>query len=101
MNIYLLQEDGESFCIQAETMAEAIRCAESISIQENWKTELKQGGMSLSEAINWYHTQILQSCSLIGELKNPDRDPDEEVESFRNILIESSNRICAALYRGD
>ena len=68
MNVYLLIEDGESFCIRDETMQGAI----SESLKNYLDERLKEEGVKYDLAIEreFYHEQILQSCSLIGELKN-------------------------------
>jgi len=68
MNIYLIHEDGESFCIQAESMQEAISITEHNYLEELFE----EGDMGESPApnIKYYHAQILQSCNLIGELRN-------------------------------
>lgn len=63
MNIYLVIEDGESFCIRAKTMAEAIRVCEESYCDDNSEDDLVGN-------IEYYHEEILQSCSLIGLLKN-------------------------------
>jgi len=66
MNIYLITEDGETFCIKAETMAQAIEVCEASYLD----------GLRLLASYNenteraYYHNEILQSCSLVGELKN-------------------------------
>lgn len=68
MNIYLFQEDGESFCIQAETMAEAVDVCELnflVARQAEETTELDK-----EFERKFYHEQILQSCALVGQLKN-------------------------------
>lgn len=68
MNIYLLTEDGESFCIKAETMSDAVNiCVESYL--EDMKEEKKLEYNLLSER-EYCLEQILQSCLLVGELKN-------------------------------
>lgn len=67
MNIYLLVEDDVSFCIRAKTMSEAVQiCKESYL--EDRKEE--KSNYSMMTEIAYYNDQILQSCSLVGELKN-------------------------------
>ena len=63
MNIYLLIEDGESFCIKAKTMAEAVYLCEKCYL-EDFKDDEKDYEKS------FYHENILQSCSMVGPLKN-------------------------------
>lgn len=68
MNIYLLQEDGEGFCIKAETMSEAV----DVCVQSYMDDMKEEKGVSynLVSEREYYHEQILQSCSLVGQLKN-------------------------------
>jgi len=66
MNIYLINEDGDSFCIKAETMQKAIDVCfksylDSMKDEPDYNEEYET---------NYYHEQILQSCALVGELKN-------------------------------
>lgn len=70
MNIYLIIEDGDSFCIRAKTMAEAVHVCEGLYLKE--LEDDPDGGAkpSIDSEQKYYHEQILQSCSLIGELKN-------------------------------
>lgn len=68
MNVYLLVEDGVSFCIKAERMSEAVDLCER-SYLDDMKEE-KGVDYNLVSECEYYHEQILQSCSLIGELKN-------------------------------
>ena len=67
MNIYLITEDGVSFCIQAKTMGEAL----GVCLQ-SYLEERQDDSRPYSEAdeTNYYHEQILQSCQLIGGLRN-------------------------------
>jgi len=71
MNIYLITEDGETFCIKAETMAQAIEVCEA-SYLDDRREEAKAFPASYNENTEraYYHNEILQSCSLVGELKN-------------------------------
>ena len=67
MNIYLLCEDGENFCIRALTMAEAIIIAKNKYFEE-LKEETKE--FNLEEETDYYDNEVLLSCSLVGKLKN-------------------------------
>jgi hypothetical protein len=68
MNVYLLNEDGETFCVRAETMARAVAICEECYLQDRKEDE----GAKYDDAVErgYYHEMILQSCTLIGELKN-------------------------------
>lgn len=68
MNIYLMIEDGESFCIRAVTMSQAVGLCEQ-SYRED-RQEEEGDNYSTEHEKNYYHDQILQSCSLVGKLKN-------------------------------
>ena len=68
MNIYLVIEDNESFCIKAETMHEAVTICEA-SFLEDQQEDLKESYDHISEK-EYYHKHVLQSCALVGELKN-------------------------------
>ena len=68
MNIYLVIEDNESFCIRADTMAIAVSVCEGSYLEDRREEEGTKYNRE-HERI-WYHEQILQSCSLVGELKN-------------------------------
>lgn len=71
MNIYLVVEDGDTFCIQADTMNEAVKFCEEVHLEECSKNYLEIGiGFDAGNEKRYYQEQILQSCSLIGELKN-------------------------------
>lgn len=68
MNIYLVREDGEDFCIKAETIAGAyFLCLKSYidEMQEEKKT------IDMEEETKYYNENIMKSCELIGPLKNP------------------------------
>ena len=67
MNIYLLVEDGESFCIKARTMGEAVAICEKSYLEDRLEEE---PGCNEGVERGYYHEQILQSCALIGQLKN-------------------------------
>lgn len=68
MNIYLIIEDGDSFCIKAETMAGAVSACEQSYLED----QAEEIGDNYNEAHEkkYYHEHILQSCSLVGQLKN-------------------------------
>jgi len=67
MNIYLIVIDGVSFCIKAKTMGKAVEICE-----KNYLIECKEenSNCNIEQEKEYYHEQILQSCSLVGELKN-------------------------------
>ena len=67
MNIYLITEDGSSSCIRARTMADAIKVCESSYIEDAMEDD-----KSTTEEYErgYYHAEILQSCALVGELRN-------------------------------
>ena len=67
MNIYLINEDGDSFYIKAKTMHEAVKICEESYLEDRMEEEK---GLLIDGERLYYHEQILQSCSLIGELKN-------------------------------
>lgn len=68
MNIYLVNEDGETFCIRTKTMAEAIGVCEASYLEERKDDEGDKYSEDAEE--KYYHEQILQSCALIGDLRN-------------------------------
>lgn len=72
MNIYLLIEDGDSFCIKAKTMAKAINVCEQSYLEDRQEELGKMGPKKYDNEYEkqFYHEQILESCSLVGELKN-------------------------------
>lgn len=67
MNVYLINEDGVSFCIRAKSMAEAVKICKKSYIDEVAK-EVNEDTLDAEAA--FYDEQILQSCSLIDELRN-------------------------------
>lgn len=71
MNIYLIHEDGESYCIKANSMTEACSVVEG-SYLDDMKEYNEKHGLDHDEKSEMEHYQInvLQSCALIGELKN-------------------------------
>lgn len=71
VNVYLIQEDGESFCVRSHTMRDALKTSEDRYLSDpEIKEQIQSGESTLSEEIEHYYSQILQSCSLVGELKN-------------------------------
>lgn len=68
MNIYRLIEDGESHLIKAKNMAEAINVCEEVYLEEAQDRERDKYNEEYEK--EYYHNEILQSCELIGELKN-------------------------------
>ena len=68
MNIYLMNEDSEQFCIMAKTMAEAINICESSYLDDRKEEETDRYNVAAERS--YYHEEILQSCSLVGKLKN-------------------------------
>ena len=71
MNIYLIIEDGESFCIKAKTMGEAVKiCLDSYLEDRAEDMGNKFTDTHKTEETEYYHDNILQSCSLVERLKN-------------------------------
>jgi hypothetical protein len=73
MNIYLIQEDGQALCWQAESMQQAVQLAEDRHIMEATKEELEPWDYTAdkeAEERENYRANILQSCQLVGELAN-------------------------------
>ena len=68
MYIYLITEDGETFCVRAHTMKEAVDVCEKIYLEDQKEVEGEK--YNEENERNYYHNQILQSCQLVGELKN-------------------------------
>ena len=67
MNIYLITEDGVSFCIRAKKMHEALLVCERSYIDERVE---QAPHCSIEHEKEYYHENILESCQLVGELKN-------------------------------
>lgn len=65
MNIYLITENFETFCIRAKTMNKAIEICERSYIED-----LNCTDEEVEVETKCYHADILSSCALIGELKN-------------------------------
>lgn len=68
MNIYLIAEDGDNFCIKAKTMAAAVSICELSYLEEREEEEGEKYNAEIE--IKYFHEQILLSCSLIGDLRN-------------------------------
>lgn len=68
MNIYLLIEDGESFCIKAESMGEAVEVCLRSYLDDMEDQEGER--FNREHEVANYHKEVLQSCSLVGPLKN-------------------------------
>lgn len=66
MNIYLMVEDGERSCVRANTMSEAVAVGLGIYLG----TLDPEDSERYEDDVSFYHDQILESCQLIGELKN-------------------------------
>lgn len=66
MNIYLMTEDGVTFCIRARSMREAAEICEDAYICQV-KTE---PGFDGEFERTHYREKILLSCQLVGELRN-------------------------------
>ena len=70
MNIYLMNEDGESFCIKAETMKDALNICEESYLDDRKNEEPKNLLLNIENEKKYYYDEILQSCTLVAELKN-------------------------------
>ena len=73
MNIYRITEDGEAFCIKAKTMHEAVKVCEDSYVEEELDSiSNKKFSSETIDSVSreYYNTNLLQSCELIGELKN-------------------------------
>ena len=73
MNIYLIIEDGQHLCWQAETMTLALSYSRDEYIDERRRDE--GDALDLSAELTYYEENILESCALIGELANPVEQP--------------------------
>jgi len=69
MNIYLMDEDGDQFCIKANTPKEAIDICLS-SFLEDSKDDPESWPYNEGVETKWYFDKVFLSCSLVGELKN-------------------------------
>lgn len=72
MNIYVLIEDSQRLCYQADSMQAACNIAENIYIEEMKEAS---GGCLLTfdedGERETFRRDILESCELVGELVNP------------------------------
>lgn len=68
MYIYLIVEDGESFCIKAHTMVDALKVCEQSYLEDRREDEGKE--YHAEHETRYYRDEVLESCALIGELKN-------------------------------
>lgn len=72
MNIYLIQEDGEAKCWQAATMSDALEQAQDAYFDElDDPPSSHMDPRRLQDELLHYQSDILQSCTLVGELANP------------------------------
>lgn len=70
MNVYMIREDGEDKIWKAATMRDAIKLAEDAYVLE----ELARVGVEDTTEEQWrslYSEELLESCTLLGELANP------------------------------
>lgn len=67
VNVYLIQNDGESECWKAETPAEAIAAAAASFAEEAIREKYELGDET---ARAYWERTCFQSCALVGELKN-------------------------------
>lgn len=66
MNIYLIQEDGDSFCVKANTMMESLKICE-----DSYISDLGPGDFTNEkDERRYYQDEILQSCTFVAELRN-------------------------------
>lgn len=68
MNIYLVVEDSVTVCIRARTMTEALSICHGIFVEECEKEGSYDG--DIDQAAKYYQDEILESCTLVGALKN-------------------------------
>ena len=81
MNIYLIQEDGESFCIRAKSMGEAVTICLNSYLED--LEEEKKDKFNKEVETKYYHEDILQSCHIVGVLKNYPNKLRKRVECGR------------------
>lgn len=67
MNIYLIEEVGDNFCIKGKSMAEAVLVCENSAIEVAMNNDKNS---TYDYEKEYYHQKILKSCTLIGVLKN-------------------------------
>ena len=63
IKFYLIIEDGNTFCIKASTMHEAVNICEQSYLEEYEEEDHEYER-------KFYNESILQSCYLVGELRN-------------------------------
>jgi len=68
MNIYLITEDGEKYCVKGKTMKEVIDVCLNSYLKE-MKDHYKEAYNESHES-EYYYDKILESCSLVGRLVN-------------------------------
>lgn len=66
MNIYLITESGVGVCVRAETMRDAV--SEALSLYLAAMASI--GKDNVVEETDYYHTELLESCKLVGKLVN-------------------------------
>lgn len=69
MNIYRIMEDDQYFCMRGKSMQEVTKLCEDSYIEE-CTIEIATEQTTEEYEREHYHTNILQSCELVGELKN-------------------------------
>lgn len=69
MNVYMITEDGQQKLWKANSMAEAIKLAEDAYVREEQSAKEPQGNER--EWREYYRSELLESCTVIGELENP------------------------------
>ena len=67
MNVYLIIEDGESCCIRAKSMSEAVMICENSYIEDLLEEDRDRAEDGERK---YYHDEILHSCALVAVLKN-------------------------------
>lgn len=75
LNIYLITQGGQADCYQATCMQEAVNIAEREYLDEiiEFHKENMTEFVHNDELQHWQEC-VLESCNLIGELKNPSND---------------------------
>jgi len=71
MNIYRITEEGVDSCIKAKTMHEAVKVCEDLYIDGFVNGVSDEHSKAFEEyKREYYQLAILESCELVGELKN-------------------------------
>lgn len=65
--VYRVVEDGSDFCVKAETMMDAVRICQEAYLNELTEDD-SEGSRELD--IEYYNRRVLESCQLVGELRN-------------------------------